>query len=225
MVWFQCEDCGDTLKKPKIRGHASQCSASRFSCVDCLQVFDFYTVQQHTSCVTEHEKYALSITKPGQEHLMSATANKEQGGGGPAGGGGAVVGEDFLSKSPPYECTCCKVKCTSWETLLGHAQGKKHKSKSRSAYAAQGKGPDGKPLPKEEEKKEEELEAAAKRAEEDADAGAGGGEENAADESPVKEKKEKKEKKRKRDKEDKSPKKEKKAKKEKKEKKAKKEKK
>ena len=199
MVWFQCEDCGDTLKKPKVRGHASQCSASRFSCVDCLQVFDAYTVQQHTSCVTEHEKYALSITKPGQEHLMSAAANKEQGGGGPAGGGGgAVVGEDFLSKSPPYECACCKVKCTSWETLVGHAQGKKHKSKSRSAYAAQGKGPDGKPLPKEEEKREEEeQEAAAKKAEDDADAGAGGGEENAADESPVKEK-------RKRDKEDKS---------------------
>ena len=227
MVWFQCEDCGDTLKKPKVRGHASQCSASRFSCVDCLQVFDAYTVQQHTSCVTEHEKYALSITKPGQEHLMSAAANKEQGGGGPAGGGGgAVVGEDFLSKSPPYECACCKVKCTSWETLVGHAQGKKHKSKSRSAYAAQGKGPDGKPLPKEEEKKEEEeQEAAAKKAEDDADAGAGGGEENAADESPVKDKKEKKEKKRKRDKEDKSPKKEKKEKKAKKEKKEKKEKK
>ena len=87
MVWFQCEDCGDTLKKPKVRGHASQCSASRFSCVDCLQVFDAYTVQQHTSCVTEHEKYALSITKPGQEHLMSAAANKEQGGGGSSGGG------------------------------------------------------------------------------------------------------------------------------------------
>ena len=223
MVWFQCEDCGDTLKKPKVRGHASQCSASRFSCVDCLQVFDAYTVQQHTSCVTEHEKYALSITKPGQEHLMSAAANKEQGGGGPAGGGGgAVVGEDFLSKSPPYECACCKVKCTSWETLVGHAQGKKHKSKSRSAYAAQGKGPDGKPLPKEEEKKKDDDEEAKKA---DADAGAGGGEEDAADESRVKEKQEKKETKRKRDKEDKSPKKEKKAKKEKKEKKAKKEKK
>jgi cell growth-regulating nucleolar protein len=22
MVWFQCEDCGDTLKKPKVKGHA-----------------------------------------------------------------------------------------------------------------------------------------------------------------------------------------------------------
>ena len=164
MVWLQCEDRGDTPKKPKVRGHASQ-QREPLLVRRLLQVFDAYTVQQHTSCVTEHEKYALSITKPGQEHLMSAAANKEQGGGGPAGGGGgAVVGEDFLSKSPPYECACCKVKCTSWETLVGHAQGKKHKSKSRSAYAAQGKGPDGKHLPKEEEKREEEeQEAAAKR--------------------------------------------------------------
>ena len=215
MPWFQCEDCGDTLKKPKIRGHAGQCSASRFSCVDCLQVFDAYTVQQHTSCVTEHEKYALSITKPGQEHLMGAAANRDQGGGGPVAGGGAVVGEEFLSKQPPYECACCKVKCTSWETLVGHAQGKKHKSKSRSAYAAQGKGPDGQPLPKEEEKKEEEVKEEAAAADVKIVEAASEGSQ----------KKEKKEKKRKRDKEEKSPKKEKKAKKEKKEKREKKEKK
>jgi hypothetical protein len=52
MVWFQCEDCGDTLKKPKVKGHSGSCSASRFSCIDCLQVFDKWSVQNHTSCVT-----------------------------------------------------------------------------------------------------------------------------------------------------------------------------
>ena len=102
MPWFQCEDCGDTLKKPKVKGHAAHCSASRFSCVDCLQVFDRWSVQAHTTCVTEHEKYALSITKPGQEHLMSAAAAKQSGGGGgvPVAGGGGVVGAFFLSKDP-----------------------------------------------------------------------------------------------------------------------------
>ena len=138
MVWFQCEDCGDTLKKPKVKGHAGHCSASRFSCVDCLQVFDAWSVQAHTTCVTEHEKYALSITKPGQEHLMTAAAaaGAHGGGGGPISGASAVVGERFLNKGPPWDCQCCGVKCTSQETLMGHAQGKKHKSKSRTAMAA-----------------------------------------------------------------------------------------
>ncbi|KAL6496492.1 hypothetical protein OROGR_029750 [Orobanche gracilis] len=27
MVWFQCEDCGDNLKKPKLANHFRQCSA------------------------------------------------------------------------------------------------------------------------------------------------------------------------------------------------------
>jgi len=151
MPWFQCEDCGDTLKKPKVKGHASGCSASRFSCVDCLQVFDRWSVQQHTSCVTEHEKYALSITKPGQEHLMHASAAASGGGGGGGAGGGGngggVVGESFLATKPPWDCACCGVKCTSQETLLGHAAGKKHRSKARGALAKQGLGLDGKPLP------------------------------------------------------------------------------
>ena len=157
MVWFQCEDCGDTLKKPKVKGHAGHCSASRFSCVDCLQVFDAWSVQAHTTCVTEHEKYALSITKPGQEHLMSAAAaaGAQGGGGGPISGASAVVGERFLNKGPPWDCQCCGVKCTSQETLMGHAQGKKHKSKSRTAMAALGLALDGSPLPPPEEKKED----------------------------------------------------------------------
>lgn len=171
MVWFQCEDCGDTLKKPKVKGHAGQCSASRFSCVDCLRVFDKWSVQGHTSCVSEHEKYALAITKPGQEHLMSAVAANVARGGGPVGAAGAIAGAEFLAEGPPWDCACCKVKCTSRETLLGHAQGKKHRSKSRTALAAMGKGLDGQPLPKSdgekrvEEEKEEKKEAEKEEAE------------------------------------------------------------
>ncbi|KAI3443597.1 hypothetical protein Pfo_000262 [Paulownia fortunei] len=29
MVWFQCEDCGDNLKKPKLPNHFRMCSASK----------------------------------------------------------------------------------------------------------------------------------------------------------------------------------------------------
>ena len=31
MVWFQCEDCGDNLKKPKLPTHFRQCSAFKVS--------------------------------------------------------------------------------------------------------------------------------------------------------------------------------------------------
>lgn len=31
MVWFQCEDCGDNLKKPKLPNHFRVCSANRVS--------------------------------------------------------------------------------------------------------------------------------------------------------------------------------------------------
>ena len=31
MVWFQCEDCGENLKKPKLAGHFRSCYASKVS--------------------------------------------------------------------------------------------------------------------------------------------------------------------------------------------------
>ena len=200
MVWFQCEDCGDTLKKPKVKGHAGHCSASRFSCVDCMQVFDQWSVQAHTSCVTEHEKYALSITKPGQEHLMknSGAHGAHGGGGGPVSGASQIVGERFLNKGPPWDCVCCNVKCTSQETLTGHAQGKKHKSKSRTAMAALGLALDGSPLPPVEEKEEEvkeDTKQEEKKDEEKKQKRAREGEDEGRRKKAKKEKKEKKEKK------------------------------
>lgn len=59
MVSFTCHHCQDVVKKPKVLGHASQCGGNNalFSCVDCMQVFDSRTVQGHTSCVSEKQKY------------------------------------------------------------------------------------------------------------------------------------------------------------------------
>jgi len=55
----------------------------------------------------------------------------------PSGGGsgGAVSGLEFLAARPPWTCACCAVTCTSQETLLSHAGGKKHGSKARTAAA------------------------------------------------------------------------------------------
>lgn len=54
-----------TLLQPKVAGHMSGCSASGFSCLDCSRHFDRRSVASHTSCVTEHQKYALGATKAG----------------------------------------------------------------------------------------------------------------------------------------------------------------
>jgi hypothetical protein len=56
-------------------------------------------------------------------------------------------GDKFLAKKAPWDCACCKVKCTSPETLAGHATGKKHRNKVkatllREAEAASAAAPD-----------------------------------------------------------------------------------
>jgi cell growth-regulating nucleolar protein len=57
MVSFQCQRCSDVVKKPKVVRHASSCGSGWFSCVDCMEAFDLKTIQAHTSCLTEVEKY------------------------------------------------------------------------------------------------------------------------------------------------------------------------
>jgi hypothetical protein len=42
MVWFQCEDCGENLKKPKLAGHFRCCSAYKVRAApDSLPLFRF----------------------------------------------------------------------------------------------------------------------------------------------------------------------------------------
>ena len=59
MVYFQCETCISTLKKNQIEKHFSfQCRQSHeFSCLTCFKFFDRQSFKEHTSCVTEDEKY------------------------------------------------------------------------------------------------------------------------------------------------------------------------
>ena len=121
MPWFQCNSCGDSIKKPKLKAHFNQCAAESFSCIDCSETFDRRSVAGHVSCVTEHEKYALAATKPGQEGILAASkarnANGETGGGAGGGGSSGAFGEELLSTRPPWKCSCFNVSCTSVETL------------------------------------------------------------------------------------------------------------
>lgn len=59
MVSFNCNRCQDVVKKPKVPTHAMGCGGSNalFTCVDCMVTFDMNSVKNHTSCVTETDKY------------------------------------------------------------------------------------------------------------------------------------------------------------------------
>lgn len=97
--------------------------------------------------MTEHEKYAQGATKPG-----GFAAQGFFGDGTPSAGGeaaGAAEGLEFLSTRAPWKCSICNVNCTSKETLMGHAQGAKHKRRAKAAIAARnggtGNGTEGAP--------------------------------------------------------------------------------
>ena len=44
MVSFNCQTCGDTVKKPKLSTHMSRCKGN-VDCLDCSQTFDANTVK------------------------------------------------------------------------------------------------------------------------------------------------------------------------------------
>lgn len=133
MVWFQCEDCGENLKKPKLPNHFRICSAFKLSCIDCGEMFDQQRVQAHTQCITEAEKYGPK----GQAKAASGTPakpNKDK----PKPDVDINVG---LSQRPPWFCSLCNTKATSQQALLLHADGKKHRAKARAFAAKQQPNP------------------------------------------------------------------------------------
>eukprot|EP00899_Mesostigma_viride_P026840 jgi/Mesvir1/7340/Mv19149-RA.1 len=129
MVWFQCEDCGDMIKKPKLLGHFNRCSAGKLSCVDCGAHFNQQSVQEHKTCISEFDKYGF---KDESGAPLGFSGSKKA-----ATKGNAVSDERLgLSTQPPWKCSLCNVSATSLETLDGHAAGKKHQSKLRAALKA-----------------------------------------------------------------------------------------
>ncbi|KAJ8568755.1 hypothetical protein K7X08_030977 [Anisodus acutangulus] len=129
MVWFQCEDCGDNLKKPKLANHFRMCSAFKLSCIDCGEIFSRQTVECHTQCISEAEKYGPK----GQREASNGTPAK------PDGDSKQKLDVDInvgLSKRPPWFCSLCNTNATSKQTLLSHAEGKKHRGKARAFHAA-----------------------------------------------------------------------------------------
>ncbi|KAK6941318.1 Zinc finger, C2H2, LYAR-type [Dillenia turbinata] len=128
MVWFQCEDCGENLKKPKLANHFRICYASKLSCIDCGETFGQQNVQGHNQCITEAEKYgpkgqgkaSNAKLKPGNHSKQKPEVDINVG----------------LSERPPWFCSLCNTNATSRQTLLLHAEGKKHRAKARAYHAA-----------------------------------------------------------------------------------------
>lgn len=129
MVWFQCEDCGDNLKKPKLPGHYRVCSAFKLSCIDCGQVFNQQTVESHTQCISEAEKYGPKgqVKTPNGKNSNPNSDTKKR---------PEVDTNVGLSQRPPWFCSLCNTKASSKQTLLLHADGKKHRAKARAFHAA-----------------------------------------------------------------------------------------
>ncbi|KAI0675391.1 hypothetical protein C8Q78DRAFT_541367 [Trametes maxima] len=63
MVSFQCDACGDIVKKPKLDKHRMACHSS-FTCIDCSTTFEGPTQYKgHTTCISEAEKYQKALYK------------------------------------------------------------------------------------------------------------------------------------------------------------------
>uniref|UniRef100_A0ACD5VEJ9 Uncharacterized protein n=1 Tax=Avena sativa TaxID=4498 RepID=A0ACD5VEJ9_AVESA len=131
MVWFQCDDCGEDLKKPKVAGHFRSCSTYKLSCIDCGAVFNQDTVQGHTQCISEAEKYGPK----GQNKLSNSAQGKPDK---PKQNADVDINVG-LSTRPPWFCSLCNTTTTSKQTLLGHADGRKHRAKAKAYHSSQEK--------------------------------------------------------------------------------------
>ncbi|RWV78553.1 hypothetical protein GW17_00060456, partial [Ensete ventricosum] len=146
MVWFQCEDCGENLKKPKLPNHFRICSAYKVgrSLARSLGSLAFaypllLSIRSHRKDFFQ-EKYG-----PKDQGKASQKAQEKPDKPKPNADVDVNVG---LSSRPPWFCrysffcwisiySLCNTNTTSKQTLLLHADGKKHRAKARAFHAAQ----------------------------------------------------------------------------------------
>mmetsp|Transcript_77052 Transcript_77052/g.174267 ORF Transcript_77052/g.174267 Transcript_77052/m.174267 type:complete len:251 (-) Transcript_77052:7-759(-) len=84
MVYFECQKCNETVKKPKLAKHLQSCGSGYVSCIDCHKVFGWGEWELHTSCVSEAQKYQGDLYQPkdnkqkGQQKQDAWTDNVEK---------------------------------------------------------------------------------------------------------------------------------------------------
>jgi hypothetical protein len=74
MPVFVCGKCDETLRKPQIKKHVFKCRNSNYTCIDCSKVFSEAAVKDHTSCITEAEKYHGQYAKKKGKNTSQATS-------------------------------------------------------------------------------------------------------------------------------------------------------
>ncbi|KAJ1805271.1 hypothetical protein LPJ75_005359 [Coemansia sp. RSA 2598] len=75
MVSFVCNHCQETLKKPKLDMHTQRCRYASFSCIDCGVDFAGTSYRQHTSCISEAEKYEGKLYKGNKKNNNNNNGN------------------------------------------------------------------------------------------------------------------------------------------------------
>ncbi|GAA5973163.1 hypothetical protein JCM11641_006299 [Rhodosporidiobolus odoratus] len=78
MVSFCCEQCNDTVKKPKLDQHAGRCRGAQFTCIDCNVTFEGTSYRGHTSCVSEEQRYHKSVYKAPKGKGQKGQKNQQQ---------------------------------------------------------------------------------------------------------------------------------------------------
>ncbi|KAK6538148.1 hypothetical protein TWF694_011030 [Orbilia ellipsospora] len=61
MVSFSCEACNETLAKKKLDQHRGRCRQAAFTCLDCNNTFYGTSYREHTSCISEAQKYERTV--------------------------------------------------------------------------------------------------------------------------------------------------------------------
>uniref|UniRef100_A0A183C727 C2H2-type domain-containing protein n=1 Tax=Globodera pallida TaxID=36090 RepID=A0A183C727_GLOPA len=76
MVFFICDECGETMKKKQVLQHNHRCHTTRYSCMDCQTVFDRDSYQMHVKCIPEDQKnYRVNhVRKEKRRHWWSTPA-------------------------------------------------------------------------------------------------------------------------------------------------------
>ena len=76
MVTFNCEVCNDTVPKKNTEKHYYRCPNAYYTCIDCSKTFDDgYSYKQHTSCISEDEKYQKSLYRGKKTVNKAKTTN------------------------------------------------------------------------------------------------------------------------------------------------------
>ena len=65
MVFFLCSVCGESVKKAKVSSH--RCNCQDWSCMDCGKIFPGMSYNQHTSCMSEAQKYEGHLYRGGSK--------------------------------------------------------------------------------------------------------------------------------------------------------------